>query len=75
MAESAPHESHSWWYHDTSIVSRGQGRKKAETDDRLRVLLVDDDVRLCDSLAALLSVVGYDVTNVYSGAEALALLR
>jgi PAS domain S-box-containing protein len=74
MAESAPHEAHSWQYHDTSIVSRGQGRKKAETDERLRILLVDDDVRLCDSLAALLSVVGYDVTNVYSGAEALALL-
>jgi PAS domain S-box-containing protein len=57
------------------VISRGQDKKRrAEPDERLRVLLVDDDVRLCDSLAALLRVVGYDALNVYSGAEALALL-
>jgi len=39
-------------------------------EDSLRILLIDDDVRLCNSLAAILRVLGYDVVNVYSGAEA-----
>lgn len=40
--------------------------------DRFSVLLVDDDVPLCDSLSSLLRVVDYDVVNVYTGEEAIA---
>ncbi|HUS78105.1 MAG TPA: response regulator [Patescibacteria group bacterium] len=40
--------------------------------ERQSVLLVDDDRLLCDSLASLLRVVGYDVENVYSGSDALS---
>ena len=74
MAESGPHEAQGWQYRDTSIVSRGRARGRAEPEERLRILLVDDDARLCDSLAALLRVVGYDVVSANSGAEALALI-
>ena len=37
----------------------------------LKVLIVDDDVGLCDSLASLLRVVEYDVVNVYCAEDAL----
>ena len=43
----------------------------AESQGKLKVLIVDDDVGLCDSLAALLRVVEYDVVNVYSAEDAL----
>ncbi|UCH57177.1 MAG: response regulator [Candidatus Bathyarchaeota archaeon] len=64
-----------WSFRKSAILSRrlSQGRRiDHEEADRLAVLLVDDDTRLCESLAALLRVVGYDVLNAYSGAEALA---
>ncbi|HUS78436.1 MAG TPA: response regulator, partial [Patescibacteria group bacterium] len=37
----------------------------------MKILIVDDDVSLCDSLAALLRVVDYDVVNVYCAEDAL----
>ncbi len=70
-----PPEGQMWSYHREAAVGRAD---PAERDGvfsrggRLAVLLVDDDRRLCDSLAALLRVVGYDVVNVYEGLEALA---
>ncbi len=43
----------------------------AEPRGKLKVLIVDDDLSLCDSLAALLRVVEYDVVNVYTAEDAL----
>lgn len=43
----------------------------AEPRGKLKVLIVDDDISLCDSLAALLRVVEYDVVNVYTAEDAL----
>lgn len=43
----------------------------AEPRGKLKVLIVDDDIGLCDSLAALLRVVEYDVVNVYCAEDAL----
>jgi PAS domain S-box-containing protein len=43
----------------------------AEPRGKLKVLIVDDDISLCDSLAALLRVVEYDVVNVYCAEDAL----
>lgn len=48
------------------------GDAGSDAVDRFSVLLVDDDVHLCDSLSSLLRVVDYEVVNVYSGEEALA---
>jgi two-component system, chemotaxis family, chemotaxis protein CheY len=39
------------------------------------VLLIDDDVDLCESTMALLESDGYDVVGVNSGRDALELLR
>jgi len=68
-------EGQAWRYRGEAVVSRAdQSKRDGEISHggRLAILLVDDDRRLCDSLAALLSVVGYDVVNVYEGLEALA---
>lgn len=45
--------------------------RPAESQGKLKVLIVDDDVGLCDSLAALLRVVEYDVVGVYCAEDAL----
>ncbi|MCW3978344.1 MAG: hypothetical protein NWF12_01225, partial [Candidatus Bathyarchaeota archaeon] len=57
-------EGQAWRYRGEAVVSRADPSKRdgeISHGGRLAVLLVDDDRRLCDSLAALLSVVGYDV--------------
>lgn len=69
-------EEENWRYSEASILSRGRaGKARSAPDQRLRVLLADDDPRSCESLTALLRVVGYDVVGVRSGSEALALLE
>lgn len=40
-----------------------------------RVLVVDDDISILDTITAILSQEGYGVTGAASGEEALALLR
>jgi len=45
--------------------------KPTGSAEKLKVLIVDDDVSLCDSLASLLRVVEYDVVNVYCAEDAL----
>lgn len=52
-------------------TSSGNTTAEADPGEKPAILLVVEDRRLCDSLAALLRVVDYDVFNVYSGAEAL----
>ncbi len=52
--------------HDT------HGETPSTRGDPLSLLLVDDDKRLCDGLAALLRLCGYDVVNVYTGEDALS---
>ncbi len=63
-----------WLHRGRSAVgyeaSGGRGQE-ADPGGRLAILIVVEDRRLCDSLAALLRVVDYEVVNVYSGAEAL----
>jgi CheY-like chemotaxis protein len=36
-----------------------------------KILLVDDDIDTCSNITKVLSTKGYDVTEAYSGAEAL----
>ena len=43
--------------------------------ESLKILIVDDDIRLSDSLASILRVIDYDVVNVYTGSDALAAAR
>jgi CheY-like chemotaxis protein len=42
-------------------------------DNRLRVLIADDDADTADSLAMLLKIWGYEVWTAYTGGEALAM--
>ncbi len=50
---------------------KGCNEDLGEMDDerRLRVLLVDDDVNLNKSLAAIIRKAGYEVVNVYNGKD------
>jgi len=43
-------------------------------DDPTSILLVDDDIPLCASLAALLRLAGYRVVEAHTGADALSLI-
>jgi PAS domain S-box-containing protein len=52
-----------------------EGSRGVESGEGLSVLLVEGDKSLCDSLAALLRVVDYEVVNVYSGLEAVAAVK
>ncbi len=52
-------------------IDRDSGQERAAT----RVLVVDDDVSILDTVTAILSQEGYAVTGAASGEEALALLR
>jgi PAS domain S-box-containing protein len=63
-----------WHYRGETVAKRAESKRNeyAGLEEKPVILVVDDDSRLCDSLAALLRVVGYDVVNVYSGFEALA---
>lgn len=54
-------------------MSSGGMTPEADAGNRPTILLIIEDRRLCDSLAALLRVIEYDVVNVYSGIEALTL--
>jgi PAS domain S-box-containing protein len=56
---------------DDLLAGISPRERPAESQGKLKVLIVDDDVGLCDSLAALLRVVEYDVVNVYSAEDAL----
>lgn len=57
-----------------SIVSQDtHGETPSTRGDPLSILLVDDDKRLCDGLAALLRLCGYNVVNVYTGEDALSI--
>ncbi len=57
-----------------SIVHQDtHGETHSTRGDPLSILLVDDDECLCDSLAALLRLCGYDVVNVYTGEDALSI--
>lgn len=74
-ADETPEGLDKWHYHNKEVVGCRVPRKsdsEAGFGERLEILLVDDDRCLCDSLAALLRVVGYNVVNVYAGLEALA---
>lgn len=42
---------------------------------RARILIVDDESRICNSLASLLGQMGYDVRTAATGQEALELIR
>ena len=54
----------------------GDRRIKGEDhDDPLSILLVDDDIPLCGSLAALLRLAGYHVVKVHTGADALSMIK
>ncbi len=44
-------------------------------DRRIKILVVDDDPEIADTLRHFLSVKGYDVTRAYRGEEALRILE
>ena len=54
-----------------SSAPRGTGRVMATTLNGKRILLVDDERAIADSLAFMLSHEGYDVKAVYSGGDAI----
>lgn len=45
------------------------------TDSKIRVLVIDDDPKVADTLAMVLNFSGFDATAVYSGESALELAR
>ena len=74
-AVGAPRHAARWRYRGEAVSGRGVGSMDScapAAAGRPSILLVEDDRRLCDSLASLLRVVDYEVIGVYSGAEALA---
>jgi len=54
-----------------SSAPRGTGRVMATPLNGKRILLVDDERTIADSLAFMLSHEGYDVKAVYSGGDAI----
>jgi PAS domain S-box-containing protein len=68
-----PEGTTGWHYRGEAVANRADSKRDEDAGpgEKLVILVADDDRRLCDSLAALLRVVGYDVVNVYSGFEAL----
>jgi len=54
-----------------SSAPRGTGRVMATPLNGKRILLVDDERAIADSLAFMLSHEGYDVKAVYSGGDAI----
>ena len=74
-AIGAPRHAARWRYRGEAVSGRGVGSIDScapAAVGRPSILLVEDDRRLCDSLASLLRVVDYEVLSVYSGAEAVA---
>ncbi len=74
-AVGAPRHAARWRYRGEAVSGRGAGLwdpRAPAAAGRPSILLVEDDRRLCNSLASLLRVVDYEVLGVYSGAEALA---
>lgn len=67
------------WLHrgGWAVVHEAPGDRGPDADPggRLAILMVVEERRLCDSLAALLRVVDYKVVNVYSGADALTEIK
>jgi len=56
---------------DDLLAGISSREEPAESQGKLKILIVDDDVSLCDSLASLLRVVEYDVVGVYCAEDAL----
>jgi DNA-binding response OmpR family regulator len=50
-------------------------RRSTNPSGRRRVLVVDDDVQVADSLAELLAALGHDAHAAYAGEEALEAAR
>ena len=59
----------------TGFVDPGYHRTVESTRQRMKLLIVDDDHRLSNSLASLLTVVEYDVVNVYNGMQAVEAVK
>ncbi len=59
VSSTAPHDTH-----DGTPSTR---------EESTRILLVDNDKRQCDALAALLRLSGYEVVNAYTGEDALSI--
>jgi len=59
------------WHHRQSSATQSSRPER----EKLKILLVDDDIRLSDSLGSLLRVIDYDVVNVYNGSDALSATR
>ncbi len=67
-----------WRYRGETVSERDDGLGSSYTPTaagKPSILLVENDRRLCDSLASLLRVMDYEVLEVYSGVEALAALK
>lgn len=74
-AVGAPRHAARWRYKGKVVSGRGAGPGDSgapDTAGKPSILLVEDDRRLCESLASLLRVVDYEVLGVYSGEEAVA---
>jgi DNA-binding response OmpR family regulator len=58
----------------TSVTSSGD-RQELAMKNHYRLLVVEDDTALCESIADLLRVTGYEVDTAETGEAALRLLR
>jgi CheY-like chemotaxis protein len=62
-------------YGDLRLLAEGLAQVEREGEKRARLLLVDDEVEVCQGLGALLRARGYDVQLAYDGRQVLDLLR
>src|SRR5713101_2846824 len=60
---------------DRLLLGRERGGSKDGERAGTRVLVVDDDVSILDTVSAILSAEGYEVAAASGGEEALSLLR
>ncbi len=44
-------------------------------NEKLKILIIDDDFEIVDGMKGVLTEIGYDVTTIYSGEEALKLIE
>lgn len=51
------------------------GRQPSSSGEPVRLVVVDDNVDAADTLATLLTLLGYDVRCAYSGEDALAIIE
>lgn len=65
------------WFSASASDTRADGQSAARTvvtagiGPRLKVLVVDDEILIADSVAEILNRNGYDATALYGGAEAI----